>query len=111
MDEKFANEKPPCRPYDHKILLKEGAEPQFGPLYGMSCEELILLKKYIENNLEKGSIWDSSLPAGAPILFVKKVDETLRFCIDYRGLNKLTVKNRYPLPLIHETLNCLSKAQ
>lgn len=111
MDEEFANEMPPRRPYDHKIPLKEGTEPPFGPLYGMSREELIVLRKYIQDNLEKGTIRASSSPAGAPVLFVKKADGTLRLCVDYRGLNELTVKNRYPLPLIRETLDRLSKAQ
>ncbi|KAH0604594.1 uncharacterized protein H6S33_006262 [Morchella sextelata] len=90
MDEKFANKMPSRRPYDHKILLKEGKEPPFGTLYGMSRD---------------------SSPAGAPVLFVKKADGTLRLCVDYRGLNELIVKNRYPLPLIRETLDRLSKAK
>ncbi|KAH0613403.1 uncharacterized protein H6S33_005289 [Morchella sextelata] len=111
MDEEFANEMPPHRPYDHKIPLKEGKEPPFGPLYGMSREELIVLKQYIRDNLQKGFIQASSLPASTPVLFVKKGDGTLRLCVDYRGLNELTVKNRYPLPLIRETLDRLSKAK
>jgi hypothetical protein len=56
MDKKFANEMPPHRPYDHKIPLKEGKEPPLGPFYGMSREELIVLKQYIQDNLEKGFI-------------------------------------------------------
>jgi hypothetical protein len=111
MDEKFANEMPLRHPYDHKIPLKEGKEPPFGPLYGMSREEVIVLKQYIQDNLEKGFIQANSSPAGAPVLFVKKVDGTLRICVDYRGLNELTVRNRYPLPLIRETLDRLSKAK
>ncbi|KAH0609458.1 uncharacterized protein H6S33_012944 [Morchella sextelata] len=111
MDEKFANEMPPRRPYDHKIPLKEGKEPPFGPLYGMSHEELIVLKQYIQHNLQKSFIQAISSPAGAPVLFVKKANGTLRLCVDYRGLNELTVKNRYPLPLIRETLDRFSKAK
>lgn len=111
MDEKLANSMPPSRPYDHKIPLKCGKEPPFGPLYGMSREELIVLKTYIKENLDKGFIQASSSPAGAPVLFVKKNDGTLRLCVDYRGLNELTIKNRYPLPLIKETLDRLSKAK
>ncbi|KAH0603989.1 uncharacterized protein H6S33_007020 [Morchella sextelata] len=111
MDEKFANEIPPHCSYDHKIPLKEGKEPPFGPLYCMSREGLIVLKQYIQDNLEKAFIQASSSPTGAPILFVKKADRTPRLCIDYRGLNELTVKNRYPLPLIRETLDYLSKAK
>ncbi|KAH0609145.1 uncharacterized protein H6S33_001373 [Morchella sextelata] len=91
MDEKFANEMLPRRPYDHKIPLKEGKEPPFGPLYGF--------------------IQVSSSPAGAPVLFVKKADGILRLCVYYCGLNRLTVKNRYLLPLIRETLDRLYKAK
>ncbi|KAH0615358.1 uncharacterized protein H6S33_000994 [Morchella sextelata] len=77
----------------------------------MSREELIVLKQYIQDNLQKGFIQASSSPAGAPVLFVKKADGTLRLCVDYCGLNQLTVTNRYPLPLIRETLDRLSKAK
>ena len=62
---------------------------------------------YLDENLEKGFIQPSKSPAGAPILFVKKKDESLRLCADYGGLNKLTVCNRYPLPLIPELLDRL----
>ncbi|KAI0996661.1 Transposon Ty3-I Gag-Pol polyprotein [Podosphaera aphanis] len=111
MDENQANNLPPRRPYDHKIPLKEGLEPPYKPLYGMSREELIALKDYIEENLGKGYIRASSSPAGAPVLFVKKKDGSLRLCVDYRGLNEITIKNRYPLPLIRETLDRLSNAK
>ncbi|KAI0995439.1 Transposon Tf2-9 polyprotein [Podosphaera aphanis] len=111
MDETLANKLPPRRSYDHKIPLKDGKEPPFGPLYGMSRDELMVLKTYIQENLDKGFIRASSSPAGAPVLFVKKSDGTLRLCVDYRGLNELTIKNRYPLPLIRETLDRLSKAK
>ena len=101
---------PPHRPYDHKIELKPGCEPPCGPLYGMSREENLELRKYLEENLEKGFIRASKSPAASPVLFVKKPGGGLRFCVDYRGLNEITIKNRYPLPLISETLNRLSKA-
>lgn len=77
----------------------------------MSRAELEALKKYLEENLSKKFIQHSSSPAGAPVLFVKKSDGSLRLCVDYRGLNEITVKNRYPLPLIQETLSRLSKAR
>ena len=109
--EEDARKLPPHRPYDHKIPLKPGTEPPFGPLYGMSHQELQTLKEYIEENLEKGFIQHSSSPAGAPVLFVKKGDGSLRLCVDYRGLNEITIKNRYPLPLIQETLARLQKAR
>jgi hypothetical protein len=102
---------PPHRPYDHRIPLREGFTPPFGPLYSLSHTELKELKRWLEENLSKGFIRASSSPAGAPILFVKKADGSLRLCVDYRGLNEGTIKNRYPLPLIRETLNNLSKAK
>jgi hypothetical protein len=111
MDEKFANKMPPRHPYDQQILLKEGKEPPFGPLYGMSRKELIVLKQYLQDNLEKEFIQAISSPTGAPVVFVKKAAGTLRLCVDYHGLNELTVKNYYPLPLIRETLDCLSKVK
>jgi len=102
---------PPHRTYDHSIEVEDGFTPPFGPLYSLSRPELETLKKWLEENLEKGFIRASSSPAGAPVLFVKKKDGTLRVCVDYRGLNKGTVKNRYPLPLIKETLAQLQKAK
>jgi hypothetical protein len=70
-DEEFSKTLPPRRPYDHTIPIKEGKEPPFGALYGMSQEELKALKEYIEDNMNKGFIRASSSPAGAPVLFVK----------------------------------------
>ena len=64
-------------------------------------------KIYIEENLTKGFICHSKSPANSPILFVEKKDGTLRLCIDYRGLNRVTIRNHYPLPLIPELLNQL----
>ena len=81
------------RPYDHKITLKEGFSPPFGPLYSLSRPELQALREWLDKNLSKGFIRASSSPAGAPILFVKKCDGSLRLCVDYRGLNKSTVRN------------------
>lgn len=101
---------PPHRSYDHRIPLKEGFEHPFGPLYSLSRKELEALQEWLKENLSKGFIGASSSPAGAPILFVKKKDGTLSLGVDYRGLNQGTIKNRYPLPLIRETLNRLSKA-
>jgi hypothetical protein len=101
---------PPRRPYDHQIPLEPGVTPPFGPLYSLSEIELKALDEYIRENLSKGYIQASTSPAGAPILFVKKRDGSLRLCVDYRGLNKVTVKNRYPLPLIGEALDRLGAA-
>ena len=98
------------RSHDHRIQLKEGAVPPSGPLYGMSRDELEVLRDYLKDNLSSGFIRASQSPASSPVIFVKKSDGGLRFCVDYRALNALTVKNRYPLPLINETLQRLSKA-
>ncbi|KAG0153116.1 hypothetical protein PDIDSM_2075 [Penicillium digitatum] len=73
----------------------------------MSRNELEVLKDWIEDNLRKGFIRPSSSPAASPVLFVKKPGGGLRFCVDYRALNAITVKDRYPLPLTKETLNNL----
>ena len=73
--------------------------------------ELETLKTYIETNLANGFICPSKSPAGAPILFNQKPDGSLWLCINYRGLNNLTIKNRYPLPLIGESLDWLGWAK
>ena len=101
---------PPHRKYDHKIILEEGFMPPFGPIYSLSIPELKALREWLDENLSKGFIRASSSPVGAPILFVKKSDGLLRLCVDYRRLNAGTIKNRYPLLLIRETLMRLSKA-
>jgi len=91
---------PAHSPYDCLTNLEEGHSPPFGPIYGLSEPELQALCDYFTENLAKGFIQHSKSPAVAPILFVKKKDGSLRLCVDYRGLNKITKKNRYPLPLI-----------
>jgi hypothetical protein len=70
----------------------------------MSKEELDLVRKFIDENLSKGFITASLAPFASPVLFVKKADGSLRFCVDYRKLNAITKKDRYPIPLIEETL-------
>ena len=102
---------PKRRSYDHKIELLPNKQHGFGPLYGMSQNELKVLRKYLEDHLSKGFIRASSSPVASPVIFVKKPGGGLRFCVDYRALNAVTVKNRYPIPLIQETLNRLSKAK
>ncbi|XP_019058951.1 PREDICTED: uncharacterized protein LOC109116994 [Tarenaya hassleriana] len=69
------------------------------------------LKKQLNELMEKGFIQPSVSPWGAPVLFVKKKDGSMRLCIDYRGLNQVTIKNRYPLPRIDELLDQLQGAQ
>jgi hypothetical protein len=101
---------------DHAIELikdNEGKEAQvpWGPLYGMSREELLVLRKTLTDYMDKGWIRASSSPAAAPVLFVKKPGGGIRMCVDYRALNRITKPDRYPLPLIRETLRNLSTAR
>ena len=77
----------------------------------MSRDELLCLRKEITELLDRNWIRASSSPGGAPVLFVKKPGGGLRFCVDYRALNAITRKDRYPLPLIKETFRSLSKAR
>jgi hypothetical protein len=80
-------------PYDCLIDLEEGHSPPFGLIYGLSKPELQALHDYLTKNLAKGFVQHSKSLAGTPILFVKKKDGSLRLCVDYRGLNKITKKN------------------
>ena len=103
---------PPHRGHvDHRIDLTDGSSPIFGPIYNLSETELKVLKEYIETSIAKGIIRPSKSPFGSPVLFTKKSDGSLRMCIDYRMLNRMTVKNRYPLPLISELLDQLRQVK
>ena len=99
------------RPYDHTIDILEGETPPHAKIYNMSEVELRVVKDYLNEMLLKGFIRPSSSPAGAPVLFSKKKDGGLRLCVDYRGLNKITKKNRYPLPLIGNLIDQLGRAK
>ncbi|KAJ9546254.1 hypothetical protein OSB04_025961 [Centaurea solstitialis] len=101
---------PPERQVEFRIDLVPGAAPVAKTPYRLAPPEMQELSNQLEELLEKGFIRPSSSPWGAPILFVKKKDGTLRMCIDYRELNKLTVKNRYPLPRIDDLFNQLQGA-
>ena len=110
------NKLPPHRgpKVDHTIELNkvDGKTPEvpYGPLYAMSRDELLVLRRTLLDLLEKGFIRASNSPAASPVLFVRKPGGGLRFCVDYRALNTLTKKDRYPLPLIKETLNLIGRA-
>jgi RNase H-like domain found in reverse transcriptase/Reverse transcriptase (RNA-dependent DNA polymerase)/Integrase zinc binding domain/Chromo (CHRromatin Organisation MOdifier) domain/Retrotransposon gag protein len=93
---------PAHQPWDHEIPIEEGKTPPFGPIYQMSETELAVLKEYIDKNLKKGYIRESTSRAGAPVLFVPKKDKELRLVVDYRGLNNVTIKDRYSTPLPNE---------
>ena len=96
---------------NHPIDLIDDKQPPYGPIYSLRPVELETLKTYIKTNLANGFIRPSKSPAGAPILFIRKRDGSLWLCVDYQGLNNLTIKNRYPLPLIGESLDRLGRAK
>ncbi|KAI2649346.1 Transposon Tf2-9 polyprotein [Labeo rohita] len=102
---------PPHRPYDCSIDLIPGSTPPRGKLYSLSNPEREALKKYLSDSLAAGTIVPSSSPAGAGFFFVAKKDGSLRPCIDYRGLNDITIKNRYPLPLMSSAFEILQGAK
>jgi len=101
----------PGRTFDHAINVKEGAEPPWGPIYPMSAHQLNELDEYINKILAQGKIGDCESPSGAPILFVPNPDGSLRLCVDYRNLNKLTILNKYPLPLMDELQDLVAGAK
>jgi hypothetical protein len=98
---------PPKRAVDHEIELEPGAKPPFLPIYHLSPRELEEVKEQLTMLIEAGFIQPSKSPFGAPIIFVPKKNGKLRMCVDFRALNALTVKNRYPLPRIDELLDRL----
>ena len=102
---------PPHRSYDLKIDLEEGAEPPIGRMYSLSEKEMLALREFLDENLNNGFVRTSNSSHGAPILFVKKKDGSLRLCVDFRGLNKISKKDRYPLPLISDLLDSPGKAR
>lgn len=104
-DKKGMDILPPHRPYNLKIELILGSEPKAGPIYPLNPIQAEELKKFIHENLGKGFIQHSKSPCGAPVLFAKKKDGTLCMCVDYRALNKITIKNKYPLPLINDLID------
>ena len=96
---------------NHSIGLIDDKQPPYGPIYSLGPVELQILKTYIETNLANGFIRPFKSPAGAPIPFIRKKDGNLRLCVDYQGLNNLTIKNWYPLPLIGESFDRLGRAK
>ena len=102
---------PPHRAYDCAIDLLSGTSPPRGRLFSLSAPERLAMDKYIGECLATGLIHPSSSPAGAGFFFVSKKDGSLHPCIDYRGLNDITVKNRYPIPLISSAFSSLQGAQ
>ena len=102
---------PPHWLHDHHICLKSESQLIFESLYDMSRDELLVLKKYLDDNLIKEFIQASSFSAASPVLFVHKPEDDLWFCVNYRGLNAIMIKNCYLLLLIRKILNWMSKTQ
>ncbi len=96
---------------DHAIELMDDWQPPYGLIHSLEPVKLEILKAYIENNLANGFIRPSKFSARAFILFDKKPDGSLRLYVDYQGLNNLTIKNRYLLSLVRESLDQLGWAQ
>ncbi|CAI7876215.1 unnamed protein product [Closterium sp. NIES-53] len=102
---------PPERPEDHKIQLEPGAQPTIRTQWRLTQPELEELRSQIDALLEKGFIRASTSPFAAPILFTPKKDGGLRMCIDYRALNWVTIKSRYPIPRTDALLDQLRGAR
>ena len=102
---------PPHCDFDLKIELEEGASPPPGRLYLLSLFKLDALRKFIDENLSTGFICPTSSLHAAPVLFIKKKDSSLCLCVDYHGLNKLTKKDHYLLPLITDLLDSPSRTK
>ena len=101
---------PPERKVDLSIEVVQGTTPISRAPYRMAPTELKELKTQLQELLDKGFIQPSVSPWGAPILFVKNKDSTLRMCIDYQQINKVTIKNKYPLPRIEDLFDQLKGA-
>jgi site-specific recombinase XerC len=98
----LAQELPPHRTFDHQIQIKEEKEVPFGPIYHLSEKELGALREYLDYMLEKGKITESNANMGAPMIFIPKPNRKLQQCVDYRGLNAITIKDLYSSPLMDE---------
>ena len=109
-EEEGPNALPKHQPWDHKIQLEPGKEPPWGPIYPQSEKELSATRDWLSKMEKKGWIRKSKSPAGTPTLFVPKANGKLRMVQDYRKLNAITIKNRYPLPNIEEAMDRLSGA-
>ena len=95
----------------YAIELHDDKQPPYEPIYSLGPVELEIFKTYIETHLKSGFIWRFKFPIGISILFDKKLDNSFWLCVDYWGLNNLTIKNQYSLPFIVEALDWLGRAK
>ena len=102
---------PPKRQLDHEIHQVPGEEPPYKSPYRLSSTEMEELRRQVEVLLEQGWIKPSSSPFGTPVLFVPRKGGQWRMCIDYQALNKITIKNMYPLPKVEELMDRLHGAR
>nr|GFA82748.1 putative reverse transcriptase domain-containing protein [Tanacetum cinerariifolium] len=102
---------PPIRQVEFQIELIPGAAPVARAPYRLAPSEMQELSNQLQDLIDRGFIRPSTSPWGAPVLFVKKKDKSFRMCIDYRKLNKLTIKNRYPLPRIDDLFDQTSEEE
>src|SRR3954467_13030861 len=105
------NELPPRKPWDHMIKLTPGSQPIDCKIYPLSSEEQQQLDEFLKENLESGRIRPSKSLMASPFFFIKKKDRKLRPVQDYWKLNKMMIKNHYPLPLIQELVDKLKGAK
>nr|AAM74253.1 Putative retroelement [Oryza sativa Japonica Group]AAP52347.1 retrotransposon protein, putative, Ty3-gypsy subclass [Oryza sativa Japonica Group] len=101
---------PPKRDIEFRIDLVPGTNPIHKRPYRMAANELAEVKRQVDDLLQKGYIRPSTSPWGAPVIFVEKKDHTQRMCVDYRALNEVTIKNKYPLPRIDDLFDQLEGA-
>uniref|UniRef100_A0A8R7R7B3 Transposon Ty3-I Gag-Pol polyprotein n=1 Tax=Triticum urartu TaxID=4572 RepID=A0A8R7R7B3_TRIUA len=96
---------PPHRQYDHAVILEEGAQPTNSRPYRYSPLQKDEIEWQVKEMVDAGVITHSVSPYAAPVLLVRKKDGTWWFCVDYRHLNDITVKNKFPLPIVDEILD------
>jgi hypothetical protein len=101
---------PPLRAHDHAIPLKEGSQPINLRPYRHTGLQKDIVEKIVTEMLDSGIIQHNTSPFASPVVLVKKKDDTWRLCVDYRALNKMTIKDKFPIPIVEELLEELGRA-